>query len=126
MQHFNPILSKWVAATQIRSVLLLQQSIPFGVAILYIMVQNFKFSLALKARKSSSLHTIYFKTKHKPSNLLSSFSFEYNFPCERIRYIKPIAINTHIDCANNSKCSVRYVFKATKQGALKVSLSIFY
>ena len=25
------------------------------------MVQNFKFSLALKARKSSSLHTIFFK-----------------------------------------------------------------
>ena len=54
------------------------------------------------------------------------FSFEYSFPCERTRYIKPIEINTHIDCLNNSKCSVRYIFKATKQGALKVSLSIFY
>ena len=59
MQHFNPIQSKWVVATQIRRVSLLQQSIPFGIAILYIMVQNFKFSLALKARKSSSLHTIF-------------------------------------------------------------------
>ena len=33
----------------------------------------------------------------------------YIFPCKRIRYIKPNAINTHIDCANNSKCSVRYI-----------------
>ena len=43
----------------------------------------------------------------------------YIFPCKRIRYIKPIAINTHIDCANNSKCSVRYILKATKQGAFE-------
>ena len=49
----------------------------------------------------------------------------YIFPCKRIRYIKPIAINTHIDCLNNSKCSVRYIFKATKQGALKVTLDYF-
>ena len=49
----------------------------------------------------------------------------YIFPCKRIRYIKPIAINTHIDCLNNSKCSVRYIFKATKQGALKVTLYHF-
>ena len=41
----------------------------------------------------------------------------YIFPCIRIRYIKPIAINTHIDCLNNSK--------ATKQGALKVTLHHF-
>ena len=46
----------------------------------------------------------------------------YIFPCKRTRYIKPIAINTHIDYLNNSKCSVRYIFKATKQGALKVTL----
>ena len=31
-----------------------------------------------------------------------------------IRYFMLLAINTHIDCANNSKCSVRYIFKATK------------
>ena len=49
----------------------------------------------------------------------------YIFPCKRIRYIKPIAINTHIDCLNNSKCSVRYIFKATKQWALKVTLHHF-
>ena len=46
--------------TLIRRVWLVQQSIPFAVAILYIMVQNFMFSLALNARKTSSLHTILF------------------------------------------------------------------
>ena len=49
----------------------------------------------------------------------------YIFPCKRIRYIKLIAINTHIDCLNNSKCSLRYIFKATKKGALKVTLHHF-
>ena len=58
MQHFNPIQSEWVVAIQKTSIWLLKHSIPFGVAILNIMVQNVKFSLALKARKSSSLHTI--------------------------------------------------------------------
>ena len=51
--------------------------------------------------------------------------FVYIFPCKRIRYIKPIAINTHIYCLYNSKCGVRYIFKATKQGALKVTLHHF-
>ena len=51
---------------------------------------------------------------------------KYIFPYERIRYFILLAINTHIDCANNSKCSERYIFKATKQGALKMPLSIFY
>ena len=36
-----------------------------------------------------------------------------------IRYLQPIAINTHIDCANNSKCSVRDILRATKQGAFE-------
>ena len=49
----------------------------------------------------------------------------YIFPCKRIRYIKLIATSTHIDCLNNSKCSVRYIFKVTKQGALKVTLHHF-
>ena len=56
---FQSIQSKWVVATPIRTVLLLQQSIPFGIAVLYIMVQKVKFSLALKA-KTSSLHIILF------------------------------------------------------------------
>ena len=70
MQHFNPIQLKWVVATPIRKVLLLQQSILFGVAILYIMVQNFKFSLALKVRKTSSLHTILFESKTQTKHLI--------------------------------------------------------
>ena len=49
----------------------------------------------------------------------------YIFPFIRIRYFILFAINTHIDCLTNSKCSVRYIFKATKQGALKVTLHHF-
>ena len=62
MQQFNPIQSKWVVALQMRSVGMLEQSIPFLVAVLYIMVQNFKFSFiicSLKATKTSSLHTFF-------------------------------------------------------------------
>ena len=47
---------------------MLQQSIPFGVAILYTLVQNNLQFVALKARKTSSLHTIILEqltqTKH--------------------------------------------------------------
>ena len=60
MQHFNPIQSKWVVAIQIASVQLLQQSIPFGIAVLYTLVQKHLTFVALKARKTSSLHTILF------------------------------------------------------------------
>ena len=60
MQHFNPIQSKWVVATPTRTVLLLQQSIPSGVAVLYTLVQKYLQFVALKARKTSSLHTIIF------------------------------------------------------------------
>ena len=52
----------------------------------------------------------------------ASHCFEFHL-C--IFYIKSIAINTHIDCLNNSKFSVRYIFKATKQWALKVTLHHF-
>ena len=58
MQHFNPIQSKWVVATPMRRVLLLQQSIPFGLAVLYTLVQKCLTFVALKAREISSLHTI--------------------------------------------------------------------
>ena len=54
----------------------------------------------------------------------ASHCFDFHFH-KRIRYIKPISINTHIDCLNISKCSVWYIFKATKQGALKVTLHHF-
>ena len=46
------------------------------------------------------------QTKHL---FILIFFCVYFFLFIRIRYIKPIAINTHIDCANNSKCSVRYI-----------------
>ena len=70
-------------------------------------------------------HNLYLKNPNKPSNLLSRFSIKNIFPFIRIRYFIPIAINTHIDCLNNSKCSVRYIFKATKQRASKVTLHHF-
>ena len=42
-----------------------------------------------------------------------------------IKYIKTITINTHIDCLNNSKCSVRDILLATKQGAFESVLGTF-
>ena len=39
--------------------------------------------------------------------------------------MEPIAINTHIDCANNSKCSVRDILRGTKQGAFESVLVHF-
>ena len=49
----------------------------------------------------------------------------YIFPFTRIRYIKTITINTHIDCANNSKCSVGDILLATKQGAFESVFGTF-
>ena len=70
MHHFNPIQSKWVVAAPMRRVCLLQQSILFGIAVLYTLVQNNLQFVALKARKTSSLHTILFKKKHKQTKQL--------------------------------------------------------
>ena len=50
----------------------------------------------------------------------------YIFPFTRIRYIKTITINTHIDCANNSKCTVGDILLATKQGAFESVFGTFY
>ena len=65
MQQFSPIQSKLVVAMQIRSVGLLQQSIPFGIAVLYIMVQKFMFSFIICSLKSKEIiifaHTYYNK-----------------------------------------------------------------
>ena len=77
------------------------------------------------ARKISSLHTIYSKTKHKSSNLLPSTSVEYISPFSRTRYSILIAINIHIDCSNHSKCSVRCIFKATARNLESVTFIIF-
>ena len=49
----------------------------------------------------------------------------YIFPFIRIRYIKTITINTHIDCLNNSKCSVGDILLATKQGAFESVFGTF-
>ena len=67
--HFNPIH----VATKRELIGLLQQSIPFHVDLVYILVHFSKFSLinfvVLSAEKSSSLRTIYFK-KHKQTKHL--------------------------------------------------------
>ena len=114
--------------SQIRSVGVLQQSIPFLVAALYIMVHFSMFSLinfiAVSTKKSSFLHTIIIKTKHKQSNTLPCIAIKYIFLLIEIRFFILLAINTHIDCVNNSKFSVRCIFKATAR-ALKVCLSAF-
>ena len=39
--------------------------------------------------------------------------------------MKPITINTHIDCSNNSKCSVGDILLATKQGAFESVFGTF-
>ena len=49
----------------------------------------------------------------------------YIFPFIRTRYIKTITINTHIDCLNNSKCSVGDILLATKQGAFESVFGTF-
>ena len=51
MQHLNPIQSKWVVAIQIASVWLLQQSIPFGEAVLYTLVQKINIC-SLKSKEN--------------------------------------------------------------------------
>ena len=83
-------------------------------------------SCSLKSRESIIFaHNFILKQNTNQASHCFDFLFEFCFPCKRIRYIKPIAINTHTDCLNNHKCSVRYIFKATKQGALKVTLHHF-
>ena len=39
--------------------------------------------------------------------------------------MKPIPINTHIDCSNNSNCSVGDILLATKQGAFESVFGTF-
>ena len=72
--------------------------------------------IALKAGISSSLHTIILRNKTQNKHPIALILFVYIFLCRRIRYIKTITINTHIDCSNNSKCCVRDIFLAINQG----------
>ena len=67
----------------------------------------------------------YFKNKHKQSNTLSCISIKYIFLFIEIRYFILLAINTHIDCAINSKFSVRCILKATARSLESVSFCIF-
>ena len=124
-----PIQSKGIVTSQMRSVGLLQQSIPFLVATLHIMGHFSMFSLisfvAVSTEKSSSLHTIILKTKHKQSNTLSCITIKYIFLLIEIRYFILLPINTHIDCANNSKFGVRCILKATARSLESVSFCIF-
>ena len=81
--------------------------------------------IALKARKTSSLHTIILRNKTQTKHPIALIFFQYIFPCKRIRCLKPIPINTHIDCSNNSKCSVGDILLATKQGAFESVFGTF-
>ena len=49
---------------------MLQQSIPFGVSVLYTLVQKHLTFVALKAKKTSSLHTIFILEKPKQTKQL--------------------------------------------------------
>ena len=105
--YFNPIHG----ATKREQFDCYNNSIPFCIDLVYIMVHFSKFSLiifvAVSAEKESSLHTIILETKHKQSNTLSETSFEYIFLPRKIRYFKPTVINTHIDYQKKSKLIVR-------------------
>ena len=83
------------------------------------------FIIVLKAGISSSLHTIILRKQTQTKHFIDLILFVYIFPFMRIRYIKTITINTHIDCFNNSKCSVRDILLATKQGAFESVFGTF-
>ena len=83
------------------------------------------FIIALKAGISSSLHTIILRKQTQTKHPIGLISFRVYFPFIRIRYIKTITINTHIDCLNNSKCSFRDILLAPKQGAFESVFGTF-
>ena len=66
------------------------------------------YIIVLKTGISSSLHTIILRIKTQTKHPIALIFISVPFPCKRIRYLKTISINTHIDCSNNSKCSVRH------------------
>ena len=78
--NFNPIH----VATKRELVGLLQQSIPFHVDLVYILVHFSKFSLinfvVLSAEKSSSLHIIYFKNHKQTKHLIILIFNQVYFP----------------------------------------------
>ena len=70
-------------------------------------------------------HNYFRKTQTNKASHHLDFYLSIVFHCKRIRYFKPIAINTRIDCANNSKCSARYILKATARSLESVLLKHF-
>ena len=123
--HFNPIH----VATKRELIGLLQQSISFRIDLLYILVHFPKFSLinfvALNTEKSSSFHKIILEKQKQTKHLIVLIYNQVYFLLIEIRYFILLAINTHIDCANNSKCSVRYIPKATARSLESVLLKHF-
>ena len=65
------------------------------------------------------MHTIILEKHKQTKQDLSSITIEYIFLQNKIRYLIPPTINTHIDCLKNSK-SVFGAFSKQQQGALKV------
>ena len=82
--------------------------------------------VALKARKTSSFRTIFYFKKPKKKQATCCLDFQSSiFSLSLGLDTLFFAINVHIDCLNNSKCSVMYIFKATKQGALESVFASF-
>ena len=124
--HFNPIH----VATKRELVGLLQQSIPFRVDLVYILVHFPKFSLinfvALNTEISSSLHTTILE-KHKQTKhlIILNFCLGILFLVKRLGSSNPVqSILTLI--VQTTVSAVLGTFSKQQQGALKVSLwSIF-
>ena len=87
-EHFNPIQQNEVIAHKRQLVGLLQQSIPFLVAILYIMIHlsssPSEIYRQISTEKSLPLHTIILVNKNKQRNSLSDISIEYIFYKRRL------------------------------------------
>ena len=85
------------------------------------MVQKFMFSLALKARKSSSLHTIFLKQNTNQAtsglDLQSSILFSW-LRLDTLFVLQSILMSI----VQTIVCAVLGTFSKQKQGDLKVSL----
>ena len=123
MQQFNPIQSKWVVAIQMRSVGLLQQSIPFLVAILYIMVQNFMFSFIMFSLKSKEniIFAHNFILIHSINQAIHCFDFHLSI----FFLVKGLGTSNQLQSiliVQTIVSAVSGALSKQQQGALKVSL----
>ena len=90
------------------------------------MVQKFKFSLALKARKSSSLHTI-FVLKQNTNQAIHCLDFQLSIiflvkgldTSNQLQSILTLIVQTTVSALLGT-------FSKQQQGALKVSHSIIF